>query len=70
MRASSLKCPIGAALGDIARAKGTTQIVCAAGLARENFYEALLPDGNAAVASIVKVINALGRKVHASVMTV
>jgi probable addiction module antidote protein len=62
-----LNCPIGAALGDTARTKGTTQIVCAARLGRENFYEALLPDDNPAVATIVKVINAVGLKLHASV---
>ena len=67
---SSLKCPIGAALGDIARTKRMTQIARDTGLARENFYEALLPDGNAAFAAILKVINGLGLKLHASTATV
>jgi len=35
-----------AALGDIARAKGMTQIARDAGLGRESLYEALSPAGN------------------------
>jgi probable addiction module antidote protein len=35
-----------AALGDIARAKGMTEIAQAAGLGRANLYKALSPDGN------------------------
>ena len=53
---------IGAALGDIARAKGMTQIARDTGLGRESLYKALSPDGN----PILKVINALGLKLHAS----
>jgi probable addiction module antidote protein len=61
---------IGAALGDIARAKGMTQIARDTGLGRESLYKAMLPDGNPEFATILKVINALGLKLHASTATV
>jgi probable addiction module antidote protein len=51
---------IGAALGDVARAKGMTQIARDIGLGRASRYKALLPDGNSEFAMILKVINALG----------
>jgi probable addiction module antidote protein len=57
---------IGAALGDIARAKGMTQIARDTGLGRESLYKALSPEGNPEFATILKVINALGLKLHAS----
>ena len=37
---------IAAALGDIARAKGMTQIAKKTGLGRESLYKALSPEGN------------------------
>ncbi|MGZ8388758.1 MAG: addiction module antidote protein, partial [Rhodoplanes sp.] len=49
-----------AALGDIARAKGMTEIAQAAGLGRANLYKALSPDGNPEFATVVKVLKALG----------
>jgi probable addiction module antidote protein len=61
---------IGAALGDIARAKGMTQIARDTGLGRESLYKALSPDGNPEFATILKVINALGLKLHASAVVV
>jgi probable addiction module antidote protein len=57
---------IAAALGDIARAKGMAQIARDAGLGRESLYKALSPEGNPEFATIVKVVNALGLKLHAS----
>ena len=57
-----------AALGDIARAKGMTQIAKQAGLGRESLYKALSPDGNPEFATVMKVINALGLHLHASVV--
>lgn len=57
---------IAAALGDIARAKGMTQIARQAGLGRESLYKALSPEGNPEFATILKVIQALGLKLHAS----
>jgi probable addiction module antidote protein len=60
----------GAALGDIARAKGMTQIARDTGLGRESLYKALSPDGSPEFATILKVINALGLKLHASTAVV
>jgi probable addiction module antidote protein len=60
---------IAAALGDIARAKGMAQIAHDAGLGRESLYKALSPDGNPEFATILKVVNALGLKLHATPAT-
>jgi probable addiction module antidote protein len=49
-----------AALGDIARAKGMTEIARAAGLGRANLYKALSPDGNPEFATVARVLRALG----------
>ena len=49
-----------AALGDIARAKGMTEIAEAAGLGRANLYKALSPDGNPEFATVARVLKALG----------
>lgn len=53
---------IRAALGDIARARGMTQLARDTGLAREGLYKALSPDGNPEFATIMKVVKALGLK--------
>jgi probable addiction module antidote protein len=55
---------IAAALGDIARAKGMTQIAREAGLGRESLYKALSPEGNPEFATILKVVSALGLQLH------
>ena len=60
---------IAAALGDIARAKGMTQIAKQTGLGRESLYIALSVDGNPEFSTIMKVISALGLKLHASTST-
>ena len=57
---------VAAALGDIARAKGMTQVAREAGLGRESLYKALSPTGNPEFATILKVIAALGLQVHAT----
>ena len=57
---------ITAALGDIARAKGMSQIARDAGLGRESLYKALSADGNPEFATIMKVVSALGLQLHAS----
>jgi probable addiction module antidote protein len=56
---------IAAALGDIARAKGMAEIARKTGLGRESLYKALSPDGNPEFATILKVVEALGLKLHA-----
>jgi probable addiction module antidote protein len=57
---------VAAALGDIARAKGMTQVAREAGLGRESLYKALSPAGNPEFATILKVVAALGLQLHAS----
>ncbi len=56
---------IARALGDIARAKGMTQVAKEAGLSRESLYRALSEDGNPSFATVLRVARALGVKLHA-----
>jgi probable addiction module antidote protein len=49
-----------AALGDIARAKGMTELARASGLGRANLYKALSSTGNPEFATVAKVLRALG----------
>lgn len=56
---------IARALGDIARAKGMTQVAKDAGLSRESLYRALSQDGNPSFATVLKVARALGVRLHA-----
>ena len=56
---------IARALGDIARAKGMTQVARDAGLSRESLYKALSADGNPSFATVLKVARALGVRLHA-----
>jgi probable addiction module antidote protein len=53
------------ALGDIARAKGMTQVARDAGLSRESLYKALGESGNPSFATVLKVARALGLRLHA-----
>jgi probable addiction module antidote protein len=53
-----------AALGDIARAKGMAQIARETGLGRESLYKALSATGNPEFATILKVVRALGLRLH------
>lgn len=53
------------ALGVIARAHGMSRLARDTGLARENLYKALSSDGNPEFGTILKVIKALGLKLHA-----
>jgi len=56
---------VAAALGDIARAKGIAQIARETGLGRESLYKALAPEGNPEFATVLKVVRALGLRLHA-----
>ena len=56
---------VSAALGDIAKAKGMTDIAKKTGLGRESLYKALSQEGNPEFSTIMKVISALGLKLHA-----
>jgi probable addiction module antidote protein len=58
---------IARALGDIARAKGMTQVAKDAGLSRESLYRALSEDGNPSFATVLKVAKALGVRLHVGV---
>jgi probable addiction module antidote protein len=57
---------VAAALGDIARAKGMAQIARKTGLGRESLYKALSPEGNPEFATVLKVVRALGLRLHAT----
>ena len=56
---------IARALGDIARAKGMSQVARDAGLSRESLYKALGKNGNPSFSTVLKVASALGLKLHA-----
>lgn len=56
---------IAKALGDIARAKGMSQVARDSGLSRESLYKALSGERNPGFDTILKVIRALGMTLHA-----
>lgn len=56
---------IAKALGDIAKAKGMSQVARDAGLSRESLYKALSGDRSPGFDTILKVISALGIRLHA-----
>lgn len=56
---------IAKALGDIARAKGMSQVARDAGLSRESLYKALSGDRVPGFDTILKVVSALGLQLHA-----
>lgn len=56
---------ISRALGDIARAKGMSEVAKKAGLSRESLYRALSAEGNPSFATVLKVIRALGVRLDA-----
>jgi probable addiction module antidote protein len=58
---------IARAVGDIARAKGMTQVAKDAGLSRESLYRALSQEGNPSLSTILKVLAAVGLKLSVSV---
>jgi len=54
------------ALGDIARAKGMSQVARDTGLSRESLYKALSGERSPSFDTILKVVEALGLKLHAT----
>lgn len=50
------------ALGDVARAKGMTQVARDAGLGRESLYKALAPGAKPRFETVMRVVQALGVK--------
>ena len=61
---------VAAALGDVARAKGMTKVARESGLGRESLYKALSADGNPEFATVLKVMRALGLRLHPSAVTI
>ena len=51
---------LAAALGEVARARGMTQLARETGLSREALYRALSTEGNPELATVTKVLRALG----------
>jgi probable addiction module antidote protein len=58
---------IAAALGGIARARGMAQLSKDTGISREGLYKALSAEGNPSLATVLKVMKALGLKFTAKV---
>jgi probable addiction module antidote protein len=57
---------LAAVLGDVARAKGMTEIARETGLGRESLYKALSSEGNPEFGTVQKVVRSLGLKLHVS----
>jgi probable addiction module antidote protein len=53
------------ALGNIARAKGMSEIARETGLSRESLYKSLSGERSPSFETVLKVIGALGLKIHA-----
>ena len=55
---------IAKAIGDLARARGMAQTARSAGITREGLYKALSEKGNPSFGTVVKVLSALGLRLH------
>jgi probable addiction module antidote protein len=60
---------IRAALNDIARARGMSQLARDTGITREGLYRALSDKGNPELTTVLKIIKALGMQLHATSST-
>ena len=58
-----------AALGDIARARRMANVARESGLGRESLYKSLSPNGNPEFATVLKVVNSLGLRLHVTAAT-
>lgn len=58
---------VAAAIGDIARAKGMSQLARDTGFGRESLYKSLSESGNPELATVLKVLQALNLRLHVSV---
>ena len=56
---------LASALGDIARARGMAQVAQDSGLGRESLYKALSDGAKPRYDTVLKVMRALGVKLHA-----
>jgi probable addiction module antidote protein len=52
------------AIGDVARARGMSQTARSAGISREGLYKALSEEGNPSLGTVMKVLSALGLRLH------
>ena len=52
------------ALGDVARARGMTDVARKAGLGRESLYKALTPGAQPRLPTVMKVLHALGLRLR------
>jgi probable addiction module antidote protein len=60
-------CSLSHGSGDIARARGMAQLAKDTGISREGLYKALSSDGNPSLATVLKVVKALGLKLTTKV---
>lgn len=60
---------IAKALGDIARAKGMSEVAHNAGLSRESLYKALSGERNPTLDTVLRVVGALGLRLRAEAVT-
>ena len=60
---------IRAALNDVSRARGMSQLARDSGITREGLYKALSPSGNPEFSTVLKVIKALGLELRAAPTT-
>lgn len=52
------------ALGEVAKARGMTEVAKEAGITREGLYKALSKDGDPQVSTLLGVMRALGLRLH------
>lgn len=57
---------IAKALGNVARARGMTQLAKDTGLGRESLYKALSGEGNPSFGTVLKVMHAMGLRISAA----
>jgi probable addiction module antidote protein len=55
---------VAAALGDIARAKGISDLAEKTGMTRAGLYKALGKDGNPSFGAVLKVVHAMGLEIR------
>ena len=58
---------IAAAIGDVAKARGMTRIAQDAGISREVMYKSFTTEGNPTLATLTKVLKAVGLKLAVEV---
>jgi probable addiction module antidote protein len=59
---------ISAAIGDVARARGMTELARETGLSRESLYRALSEEGNPSFSTVLKILQTFGIRLEAKPM--